>query len=260
MTNPKFSSIIAKLLILIGISFISGCATNQSIDGSVSTPDPFEPANRSFYSFDDSLDKAILKPIAETYVNFTPAPIRTGVTNFFDNLYYLNVVVNSFLQGKIEQGLSDSARFIFNSTLGIGGLFDVATGMGLPIHDEDFGQTLAVWGFDSGVYLYIPLVMGPSSARDAPDIATRTLLNPLTYVSSIVLWPVSALNIINSRANLLDDTNIRDEAAVDPYSFTREAYMQRREYLIHDGNLPYENYDDIFEDDEFGDDPALIIE
>ena len=260
MSRNTTVNLIMKLVLLVTFSSLYGCATTSTTESGAATPDPFEQANRSFYNLDDTLDKAILKPIAETYAEITPAPVRIGVTNFFDNLYYLNVILNTFLQGKINQGISDAARFIFNSTIGIGGLIDVATGMGLPMHDEDFGQTLAVWGFDSGAYLYIPLVNGPSSVRDAPDIATSTLLNPLTYISSIVLWPVSALNIINSRANLLDDTTIRDEAAVDPYSFTREAYKQRREYLIHDGVLPTEGYEDIFEDEDGGDNPTLIIE
>ena len=259
MSSNKTVSLIMKLILLVTFSSLYGCATTHTADTGAVTPDPFERANRSFYTLDDSLDKAILKPIAETYAEITPTPVRIGVTNFFDNLYYLNVIVNSFLQGKLKQGVSDTARFVFNSTLGIGGLLDVATDIGLMMHDEDFGQTLAVWGFESGAYLYIPLVEGPSSVRDAPDIATSTLLNPLTYITGVVLWPVSALHIINSRANLLDDTTIRDEAAVDPYSFTREAFMQRREYLIHDGELPTEGYEDIFEDDD-SDSPALIIE
>ena len=257
MSNMSSSNLLARVILLFAIAALAGCATIEP--GDTTSDDPFESPNRSFYSIDDSLDKAILKPVAEAYADITPPGLRTAITNFFDNLKYLNVIANSFLQGKIEQGLSDTLRFVVNSTLGIGGLFDVATENGIPRHDEDFGQTLAVWGFDSGAYLYIPLVRGPSSLRDAPDIGTSMLLNPLTYVSGIILWPVSALNIINTRANLLDDTTIRDEAAVDPYSFTREAFIQRREYLIHDGELPTEGYDDIFEDD-LDEDSSLRIE
>ncbi|MBF8268520.1 MAG: hypothetical protein HW386_229 [Gammaproteobacteria bacterium] len=257
MSQKYALSLIVKLVLLVTFCSLYGCATTRTDDAGAVTFDPFEPANRPFYTLDDTLDKTFMRPIAETYVKITPTPVRIGVTNFFDNLLYPNVIVNSFLQGKLKQSVSDTARFVFNSTLGIGGLLDVATDMGLPMHDEDFGQTLAVWGFGSGAYLYIPLIEGPSSFRDAPDIATRLLLNPFTYLPAF--WPVSALKIINSRANLLDDTTIRDEAAVDPYSFTREAYMQQREYLIHDGELPNEGYEDIFEDED-SDDPALIIE
>jgi len=205
--------------------------------------------NRVGYSINDTLDGALLKPIAETYENNVPQLLRTGITNFFDNLNYLNVILNSFLQGKIDQGLSDATRFIFNSTIGLGGLVDVSTVMGLPAHDEDLGQTFAVWGFGQGAYVYLP-VEGPNTVSTLPDIVVSALLNPLTYVTSAVLFPLSALNIINKRANLLEATNIRDEAAVDPYIFTREAFLQRRKYLIYDGNPPPEGYDDIFQNGE----------
>ena len=246
-------SIISVLLLLL----VSGCATTPPRENLV-TPDSFEPMNRSFYKLNDALDRAILKPVAKSYAQITPRVIRTGVTNFFDNLSYLNVVLNTLLQGKFNEFFSDIARFLSNSTLGIGGLFDVATGMGFVAHEEDFGQTLAMWGFKSGSYLYIPIVKGPDTVRDLPDMATSTLLNPLTYVSSIILWPVTALKLINTRANLLEETNIRDEAALDPYSFTREAFLQRREYLIYDGAPPKEGYEDIFQDLE--DDATLKIE
>ncbi len=154
-------------------------------------------------------------------------------------------------------------RFLVNSIAGIGGLFDVATPMGLPSHDEDLGQTLAVWGFGQGSYLFIP-VSGPNTVRNLPDTASSTLLNPLFYITSAVLFPISALNIINTRANALDATDFIDEVAVDPYSFTREAYIQRRQHLIYDGNPPTDSYDSIF-DEEFDDveeedESVLIIE
>ncbi len=229
-------------VLLLVIAALNGCAGPQT------KSDPIEPANRAFYTVNESLDRGLVKPIAEVYEKITPAPARTAVTNFFDNLFYLNVIVNSFLQGKINQGFSDTGRFVLNSTLGIGGLFDVATGMGMPIHNEDFGQTLAKWGVGEGAYVYLP-IKGPNSARDLPDLVTSALLNPLTYISGGILLPIQALRIISLRANLLDETRIRDEAAVDPYSFTREAYLQRREYLIHDGSPPTKGYEDIFNED-----------
>ncbi len=248
------------VFLLFSVSLFTGCAGVQ--EKGASTPDPIEPANRAFYNFNEGLDKHLIKPIAETYANITPEPIRSSITNFFDNLAYLNVILNSFLQGKFGQGFSDTGRFLLNSTLGIAGMFDVATPAGLPRHKEDLGQTLATWGVGRGTYLYLP-VKGPDTARNLPDIATSTLLNPITYLTGAVLFPITAINVINIRANLLDATNIRDEAAVDPYSFTREAYLQQREYLIHDGNPPTEGYDDIF-DDEAGIDheaeSVLIIE
>jgi len=232
--------ILSSLIILI----LPGCAT-APVDGD---PDPLQPVNRVGYSINDTLDTNLLKPVAEVYKDATPKLMRTGVTNFFDNLNYLNVVLNSFLQGKLDQGMSDALRFIYNSTFGLGGLFDISTPIGMPAHDEDLGQTLAVWGFGQGSYLYLP-VAGPHTVSTVPDMVVSTYLNPLTYVTGAILFPLSALNVINRRANLLEATNIRDEAAVDPYIFTREAYLQRRLYLIHDGNPPRESYDDIFEDD-----------
>ncbi len=243
--NQIFPIIIALLF----LSFASGCASTQS-KGAEANNDKLEPVNRVFFNLNETLDKFLLKPVAEPYAKYTPAIYRSGVTNFFDNLTYLNVILNSFLQGKFKQGLSDVARFIINSTIGIAGLNDIATSMGLERHNEDLGQTLAVWGAGLGSYLYIPL-QGPDTVRNVPNIATSTLLNPLTYITSVILFPISALNIINTRANLLEATNIRDEAAIESYTFTREAYLQQRENLIYGGNPPIEGYDDIF--DDFGD-------
>ncbi|MGH8246177.1 MAG: MlaA family lipoprotein, partial [Gammaproteobacteria bacterium] len=248
----------AVIALLLGAALITGCASTPDRAAAEGDPDPLEPANRAFFSINETLDKYLIKPVAETYADVAPEPFRVMVTNFFDNLTYLNVILNSFLQGKFNEGFSDVGRFIINSTIGIGGLVDVATDMGMEIHDEDLGQTLAVWGAGQGPYVYLP-VRGPNSARDLPGIATSYLLNPLIYVTGAVLFPVTALGIINTRANLLDETSIRDEAAIDVYSFTREAYIQRREYLIHDGNPPSEGYDDIFDEDT-DEDSVLIIE
>lgn len=255
MQTPRKNNLMAILLALIVIGLSSGCASTQTTNGD---PDPWEPANKVSYNFTDTLDRSLLIPIAETYVEYTPKLVRSGVTNFFDNLTYLNVILNSFLQGKFDQGLSDATRFIFNSTIGLAGLVDVGSHIGLPEHDEDLGQTLAVWGVGKGNYLYVP-VGGPNTTRNVPDYATSILLNPLTYVTGAVLFPLAAINIINERANLLEATNIRDEAAVDPYTFTREAYLQQRQYLIYDGNPPIEDYDDIFDDAGSGGDESGIL-
>jgi len=248
------------ILALLFISVASGCASTQPKD-TFDNNDQLEPVNRVSFDINETLDQYILKPIAEPYAKYTPEIYRAGITNFFDNLTYLNVVLNSFLQGKFGQGLSDATRFIVNSTIGIGGLNDIATPMGLEKHDEDLGQTLAVWGVGQGSYLYIPL-NGPNTVRNSPDLVTSTLLNPFFYVTSAILFPISALNIINTRANLLEATNLRDEAAIEPYTFTREAYLQQRKHLIYDGNPPLEGYDDIFDDAENGysDGATLSIE
>ncbi len=243
MRHSRVLTTIQSTIALLILAVLPGCATTTA---NGDHPDPFEPANRVGYSINDTLDNAILKPVAQTYADVTPEFAREGITNFFDNLSYLNVVLHSFLQGKFDQGIQDALRFVYNSTFGIGGLIDVSTPIGMPAHNEDFGQTLATWGVGEGSFLYIP-VSGPNTTGNVPNYATSALLNPLTYVTGAVLFPLSALNIINKRANLLEATNIRDEASVDPYTFTREAYMQQREYLIHDGNPPVEGYDDIFE-------------
>ncbi|MCK5499322.1 MAG: VacJ family lipoprotein [Gammaproteobacteria bacterium] len=248
--------IFALLLVSLG----SGCASTQT-KGAETNNDTLEPVNRASFGLNETLAKYIIKPIAEPYAKYTPEIYRSGITNFFDNLSYLNVVLHSFLQGKFGQGFSGITRFVVNSTLGIGGLNDIATPMGLEKHDEDLGQTLAVWGVGQGSYLVVPL-NGPNTVRNAPDMVTSTLLNPFFYISSAILFPVSALNLINKRANLLEATNIRDEAAIEPYTFTREAYLQQRNNLIYDGNPPLEGYDDIFDDieDSTSDSATLSIE
>lgn len=248
MNRIRLVSTIKILLVLIVLGAGSGCATTQT-QSTPGNPDQLEPANRVSYNFTDTLDRALVKPIAQVYADNTPEIARTGITNFFDNLSYLNVALNSFLQGKFDQGIADSLRFVYNSTFGIAGLFDVSTPIGMPAHDEDFGQTLAVWGVDQGSYLYIP-IQGPNTMRNLPNYATSILLNPLTYVTGTILLPLTAIDIINKRANLLEETNIRDEAAVDPYIFTREAYLQQRRFKIFDGNPPIEGYDDIFDTDD----------
>jgi phospholipid-binding lipoprotein MlaA len=252
MIKRRHRSYLAVLFLVFGLSLASGCATTGQTQSTkpdvVSNADPIEPMNRKFFKFNETLDKYFMKPIAKGYVKVTPQLFRSGVTNFFNNLAYLNVVLNSFLQGKIEDGFMDSFRFLFNSTIGIGGLVDVSTTLGFKQHDEDLGQTLAVWGVQQGAYLYIPLY-GPNTVRKVPDYASSYVTNPFTYVSGGLLLPVSILNAINKRANLLEATNIRDEAAVDKYIFTREAWLQQRRYLIYDGNPPVEGLDDIFNND-----------
>ena len=156
MTNrARPDSLFSLLAVLLAAALLTGCATTETIDGEIN-PDPYEDTNRSMYRFNDYLDRNIMTPIAENYVKATPEPVRNSITNFFDNLEYLNVILHSFLQGKLGQALSDVTRFVVNSSIGLGGLFDVATDMGLEEHDEDLGQTLAVWGMDQGAYLYLP--------------------------------------------------------------------------------------------------------
>ena len=240
-------------IVLFLLSGLSGCATHQThevveSDAVQETNDQFEPFNRTIFKFNETLDRHVVKPLANAYITYVPGFYRLGVTNFFDNLTYPSVFLNAFLQGKFKQGVDDTKRFLLNSTVGIGGVLDVATPMKLEKNQEDFGQTLAVWGVGQGSYLYLPL-RGPGTVRNIPDLATRALVSPLTYLSSTILLPLTVLNSVNRRANLLSESEIRDEAAIEPYIFTREAYLQKRQHLIYDGELPLEGYDDIFEDD-----------
>lgn len=250
----KISRVSRRLILLSAFLMLAGCQTGVNKESS----DPLESINRPIYGFNDSLDRNILQPVAKGYVAITPKPVRKGVTNFFSNLTYLNVILNDVLQGKFAQGLDDTARFIINSTVGIAGIMNPA-GHSLPQNNEDFGQTLGTWGVGEGAYLNLP-VLGPSSTRDAPGIATSILTNPLTYFASAITIPVTAVNVINTRANLLDASEFRDDAALDPYAFTREAYRQQRTSLIHDGNPPAEDFDDFFDEEDFEDEASLNVE
>ncbi|MDT8428732.1 MAG: VacJ family lipoprotein [Pseudomonadales bacterium] len=236
---------------LVFLSVITAaCTSIPSEDSRQSgTTDPLEEVNRLSYALTEEVDNYVLKPMAQTHTRYTPGLIRSGITNFFNNLFYPNVILNSLLQGKIQQTFSDASRFIVNTTAGLGGVLDVGSPIGLPAHDEDFGQTLAVWGVGQGAYLYLPL-LGPGSARELPDRLVSTYLNPLIYIDFSIAFPLGLVYAVNRRANLLRETTLRDESAVDPYSFTREAYLQQRQFLIHDGDPPTTEYESLFDLDE----------
>ncbi|MGH8592195.1 MAG: MlaA family lipoprotein [Gammaproteobacteria bacterium] len=235
------------LTMALFVAILPGCATQSTLSEDES--DPLEGTNRAIYDFNESLDTYVMRPVAETYVDYTPELVRDGVTNFFNNLGYINVIFNELLQGKLKQSIADIGRFTINSTLGIGGFIDIASAGSVPKHDEDFGQTLGVWGVDEGAYLVLP-VLGPSSARDVPRYITSTLLNPLFYITSPIIPASGVLGAVNERSNFLEATRLRDEAALDPYTFTREAYRQRRLNDIYDGNPPLEDLDEGEEGDE----------
>lgn len=221
--------------------------------------DPNEKTNRKFYEFTDMVDRNILAPVADVYIKYVPNPMQRSIGNFYDNVAYPNVILNDFLQGKIRQGFQDTLRFVINSTIGGVGLFDVAGPMGLPQHDEDFGQTLGVWGVGTGSYLFVPL-LGPSSYRDAPGIPVSFFSNMLfvagTFASSAVMAPISVLGIIDKRARLSGPMRVRDQAALDPYLFVREGFLQQRKHLIYDGDPPPESYDDPMNHDIPPNEPA----
>ena len=232
------------MALCLTVLFAAGCAHSPTYD----TLDPLEPVNRGIYKFNDTADTYVLKPVAKGYVAVTPGFVRTGVTNFFGNLTYPLTIVNQFLQGKPADGFSDMGRFLVNSTLGIGGLFDPATPLGLNRHDEDFGQTFGKWGVGNGWYLMLPF-LGPSTNRDLTGRIVAIPFNPTYYVSDgDVVLGLSALDIVNTRAMLLNaDRLVRNQ--YDPYVFIRDAYLQRRRSQVYDGSPPREDFDfDDFED------------
>jgi len=232
---------ICALLLACAVMILSGCASTQYV---ADERDPWQGFNRTMYGFNDGLDRALLKPAAKGYKAVAPDFVETGVRNFFDNLDDISVAVNNLLQGKVSNSFSDIGRLAINSTIGVLGLFDVASSMGLTKHDEDFGQTLGVWGMDSGPYIMWPL-FGPSTLRDSPSLVVdRVLLNPLTYVEIKTGERIAivALDVVSVRAELLSLEETVDEISTDKYTFIREAYLDRRDFLVNDGS-PAEELD-----------------
>lgn len=224
-----WTTLLATLLVGLG-----GCATGPDAD----PRDPLEEYNRAAYSFNELLDRALLKPLAQGYNAITPDPVNKGVTNFFDNLHDVRSAINNLLQFKIGRAFSDVGRVAVNSTIGILGLMDVASNMDLPSYKEDFGQTLGVWGFDSGPFIVLP-ILGPSTARDGVGLVADWYTDPITYIEDdTVRGVLRGLNIVDSRADLLNASRVVDQGALDPYAFIRDAYLQRRENLVFDGNPP----------------------
>lgn len=231
-----------------------GCTSVSKEGRQVDAHDPYERFNRASYQFTDAIDRKLLEPIADVYLEYTPEALRRPVNNFYRNLSYPSVMLNSFLQGKVRQGFSDLLRFLINSTIGVAGLADMAGHMGFQENNEDFGQTLALWGMKSGPYLFIP-VYGPSTRRDVADIPASLFTDGLYYLafalggSAALVASLVALEIVDKRASLSGPMKIRDQTALDPYLFVREAYLQQREYLIHDGKLPDDHYNNPLLDD-----------
>lgn len=200
--------------------------------------DPYEGFNRSMFAVNEVIDKYAAKPVAQVYDNAVPLPVKASVGNFFGNAGDLWVGVNSALQGKFGDAGIDIGRLLINSTVGIFGLFDVASELGLERHDEDFGQTLAVWGVGGGGYLYWP-VIGPRNVRDTVGFAVGTYADPVMYVRPVsVRNSMAALRFVDVRAGLLPSDKVLEEAALDKYAYIRDAYLQRRRNQIFDGRPP----------------------
>ena len=219
-----------QLLLIVSLLVLSFSAKSQDYD-------PWMRLNKHFFSVNDYFDQLLVRPVALTYTNVTPRFFQVGVGNVFDNLQDVNVAINDFLQFKIEDGLSDSGRIIVNSTIGIGGILDVATSMGLYRNEEDFGQTLGVWGFDAGPYVFLP-VFGASNLRDSVGMIVDALFNPIRYVEDIESrYALYLADELDFRSSLL----AYDELIIgDRYLFVREAYIQNREYVVNDGEVTNE--------------------
>lgn len=219
---------------------LGGCSTVQT----PSKDDPWEGFNRTVYTFNDKVDTYALKPVAQGYVKVTPQPVRDSVTNFFANIGDVYNAANNFLQLKITDGVEDIMRIVINTVFGLGGLFDVATLAKLPKHNQDFGLTLGHYGVPPGPYLVLPL-FGPSTVRDGVGLVPNYFINPLTYVDPAALsWGLYGLNVVSTRANLLGASDLLEGAAIDKYSFIRNAYLQRRRYLLSDGRASDNNLPD----------------
>lgn len=198
--------------------------------------DPLEGLNRAIYRFNEEVDRYVLKPVAQGYDTVLPDPAKTGVSNFFDNAYEPVVILNQFLQGKVHYGMQGIARLALNTTVGLGGLVDVASRMEYPLpkRKEDFGQTLAVWGVGEGPYLVLPF-FGPSNLRDALGLVPDWYAQPINHIDDdAVYWSLTALDAVDARYRLLAGGAVLDEAALDPYAFVRSAYNQNRARLIED--------------------------
>ena len=215
-------------------ALLTGCATTGAGD----PKDPWEGFNRGVFSFNEGLDRAVLKPVATGYQKVVPGFAREGVTNFYANLEDVGTSLNNLLQGKFKEGASDAGRVVVNSLLGVLGLWDIATPMGLEKHYEDFGQTLGWWGVPPGPYLVIPL-LGPSTARDGPaKIVDPAWYWPIALDNDRLYWSLWVLDKVNQRQILLQSEKVLDEAALDRYSFIRDAWWQRRQNQVYDGNPP----------------------
>ena len=248
------SSIQSRLLLVLFFAALNGCSSIPAAPPDKRSPaDPWEPLNRQIQGFNSKLDKVTLKPIATGYQVAIPQIIRTGIGNFSANLRTPLNIINQFLQGKGKDGLSETGRFLANSTFGLGGLIDVATDMGLDQKNEDFGETFAVWGVPDGPFVVVP-VLGPRTLRDAVAIPLNFLADPLFhYDNSSVRDKVYFVRLVDVRERLFSADKLL-EGSTDEYLTIREAYLQNRHYLIHDGSPPvdddfYEEFDEFLEED-----------
>jgi phospholipid-binding lipoprotein MlaA len=219
---------------------LAGCASRN--------PDPYEGVNRKIDNVNNAIDRAVVRDVARAYEKNVPEPVRDGVDNFFNNLGYLNVILNDHLQGRFAQGWRNTGRMAMNTLVGVGGVFDVAERNGLPRERNDFGITLGKWGVRSGPYLVLPL-LGPSSARDVPGLVVARVTNPMFWLNPPmeVSLPATALSVVDQRARLQPQIEVRDRAALDPYTFTRDVYLKWRSAQVGENTADER---DPFEEEE----------
>ncbi|MFM2034938.1 MAG: hypothetical protein RL459_203 [Pseudomonadota bacterium] len=223
-----------RLMAPILVATLSACST---LPGG-HPADPLETVNRGTYAFNDAVDRIVLKPVATAYQEITPRPIRSGVRNFFSNLDDVWSAANNLMQFKGADAGDSLARFGMNTFLGLGGIFDIASDLGIERHPEDFGQTLGHWGVGPGPYVVLPL-LGPSTLRDTAALPVEYKFDPLEGLDNTgARTALDVLNLVDLRARLLRAGDLIDGAALDTYSFTRDVYLQRRRSLVYDGNPP----------------------
>jgi phospholipid-binding lipoprotein MlaA len=228
-------------ILLFANLLLTGCGS-INLSAYTQEKDPFESFNRGVYKFNDTLDRAVVKPVAQGYNKVVPNPIKTMVSNFFSNLDDVVVTANDILQLKFRQAASDGARVVFNTTFGIFGLINITDR--LEKHNEDFGQTLGYWGVPSGPYLVLP-ILGPSTIRDGTGVYTDSYFSVISNTKDVPTrnsaWAVEGLD---TRVGLLEQEKVLDDAVIDRYSFIRDAYLQHRQSLVYDGNPPRQKFDD----------------
>ena len=243
--HKKIIHLIATCLFAL---LVTGCASQAN-------KDPLEGVNRGIYKFNDVADKAVFKPVAKGYKAIAPTPVRTGFNNFFNNLRSITSILNNLLQFKFANAFTETGRFVINTTFGIAGFIDVAGMDNVPVHKEDFGQTLGHWGVGNGAYLVLPF-LGASTVRDTTGLVFDTVAtDPISYTHNIgqvrLHNQLRAAQFIDKRTELLDAKDIVDEASLDPYAFMRDAYLQNRASAVQDGLVPEDLIkDEFFDDDE----------
>ncbi len=233
-TRSGLKALVCAAVVLV----MQGCASTPSPNANTQVNDPIEGFNRTMFGFNEKVDENVLKPVATGYKNVVPSPARTGVTNFYNNFEDAWSAVNSLFQLKFEHAASNTMRVLVNTTLGFGGLLDWGSEMRLQRYNEDLGQTLGYWGVGEGAYVVWPF-LGPSTARDSVALPVDLAVGPgLVIDSTPVTIGLSALNVVNTRANLLDSTALLDDIVLDKYIFVRDGFLQRRRSQVYDGNPP----------------------